>query len=163
MIQRPATLLTPSILALTLLLLTGCGAGTDLAQRPPPGYVGDVATRVSAVDWAQARPVTVQLDEFQFQPDRLAFERGTPYRLTLENRGNVAHTFTSEGFFKAIAVRRVTTAQGAVETPALVNLEIPAGQTDVVEFVPVEAGTYDLACHEPLHSSFGMTGTITVR
>ncbi|MGY0712133.1 cupredoxin domain-containing protein [Azospirillum argentinense] len=163
MIQRPATLLTPSILALTLLLLTGCGAGTDLAQRPPPGYVGDVAARVSAVDWAQARPVTVQLDEFQFQPDRLAFERGTPYRLTLENRGTVAHTFTSEGFFKAIAVRRVTTAQGAVETPALVNLEIPAGQTDVVEFVPVQAGTYDLACHEPLHSSFGMTGTITVR
>ncbi len=166
MIQRPATLHTLSILAFTLapaLFLAGCGAGTDLAQRPPPGYVGDVGARVSAVDWARARPVTVQLDEFRFQPDRLAFERGAPYRLTLENHGSVAHTFTSEGFFKAIAVRRVTTAQGAVETPALVNLEIPAGQTDVVEFIPVEAGTYDLACHEPLHSSFGMTGTITVR
>lgn len=162
MIQRPATLLTPSMLALTL-TLAGCGAGTDMAQRPPPSYVGNVAARVSAVDWAHARPVTVQLDEFRFEPDSPAFERGTPYRLTLENRGNVAHTFTSEGFFKAIAVRRVTTAQGAVETPALVNLEIPAGQADVVEFVPVEAGTYDLACHEPLHSSFGMTGTITVR
>ena len=144
-------------------LAVACAPRTDVAQRPPPGYVGDVAPRVAAVDWTQARPVTVQLSEFEFQPNRLTFERGTPYRLTLENRGNVAHTFTSEGFFKAIAVRRVTTPQGPVETPALVNLEIPAGQTDVVEFVPVQAGTYELACHEPLHSSFGMTGAITVR
>ena len=162
MTKRRSTLLIPSALA-TALILAGCGTGTDLAQRPPPGYVGDVAPRVAAVDWTQARPVTVQLSEFEFQPNRLTFERGTPYRLTLENRGNVAHTFTSEGFFKAIAVRRVTTPQGPVETPALVNLEIPAGQTDVVEFVPVQAGTYELDCHEPLHSSFGMTGAITVR
>ncbi|MDQ2102659.1 cupredoxin domain-containing protein [Azospirillum isscasi] len=162
MLQRRSILLIPSALATTL-ILAGCGTGTDLAQRPPPGYVGDVAARVAAVDWAQARPVTVELAEFAFQPEHLAFEQGVPYRLTLENRGNVAHTFTSEGFFKAIAVRRVTTPQGPVDTPALVNLEIPAGQTDVVEFVPVQAGTYALACHEPLHSSFGMTGTIAVR
>ena len=133
-------------------LAVACAPRTDVAQRPPPGYVENVAARVAAVDWQNATPVTVRLDEYAFQPDRL----------TLQNAGKRAHTFTSEGFFKAIAVRSVTTPQTVIQTPALVNLEIPAGQTDVVEFVPVEAGTFDLECTEPLHSTFGMTGGITV-
>lgn len=147
---------------LTVLLISAC-ANTELAQRPPPGYVGDVASRVSAVNWEQARPVTVRLDEYAFQPDRLSFDRGTPYRLSLENVGKKAHTFTSEGFFKAVAARRVTTPQNVVDTPALVNLVVPAGETYVVEFVPVQAGTYPLTCEEPLHTTFGMSGTIAVR
>ena len=145
-----------------VLLLAGC-ANTELTQRPPPGYVGDVASRVSAVNWEQAKPMTVRLDEYSFQPERLSFDQGTPYRLSLENVGKKSHTFTSEGFFKAIAARRVTTPQNAVETPALVNLVVPAGETYVVEFVPVQAGTYPLTCEEPLHTAFGMSGTITVR
>jgi len=164
-LRIPARLVASLITAPLIMaaLLAACAPRTDVAQRPPPGYVEDVAARIAAVDWQKATPVTVRLDEYAFQPDRLSFDRGTPYRLTLQNVGKRAHTFTSEGFFKAIAVRNVTTPQTVIQTPALVNLEIPAGQTDVVEFVPVEAGTFDLECSEPLHSTFGMTGSITVR
>lgn len=159
-LRIPARFVAPLLMAA---LAAACAPRTDVAQRPPPGYVEDVGARVAAVDWQKATPVTVRLDEYAFQPDRLSFDRGTPYRLTLQNAGKRAHTFTSEGFFKAIAVRSVTTPQSVIQTPALVNLEIPAGQTDVVEFVPVQAGTFDLECSEPLHSTFGMTGSITVR
>lgn len=144
-------------------VLAACGAGTELVRGPPPGYVDDVAARVSAVDWQRARAVTVRLDEFSFQPDRLGFDRDTPYRLSLENVGKRPHSFTSAGFFKAIAARRVTTPQSVVETPALVDLEVPAGETYVVEFVPVKAGSYELTCEEPLHTLFGMTGRLDIR
>lgn len=151
----------PALLMTTLLM--ACAAGTDVAQSPPPGYVTDVESRIAGVNWQQATPVSVRLDEFSFQPDRMSFGQGKPYRLMLDNVGTRAHTFTSEGFFKAIAVRRVTTPQTVIQTPALVNLEVPPGETFVVEFVPVQAGTFDLKCSEPLHSSFGMTGSITIR
>lgn len=160
-IMTPRATTVPAVLATAL--LAACGAGTELAQGPPPGYVEDVGARVSAVDWRQAQGVTVRLDEFSFQPDRLGFDRGTPYRLSLENVGKRAHSFTSAGFFKAIAARRVTTPHGVVETPALVNLEVPAGETYVVEFVPVRAGAFELTCEEPLHTVFGMTGRLDIR
>ncbi|WP_448203179.1 cupredoxin domain-containing protein [Azospirillum sp. sgz302134] len=148
---------------LAVFAVAACTSGTNLAPIPPPGYVGDVPSRVAAVDWTQEMPVTVRLVEFSFRPDQLSFDRGRPYRLALQNDGVGPHTFTSEGFFRAIAVRRVTTPQSVVDTPALVNLEIPPGETYVVEFVPVETGQFDVICQKPLHSSFGMHGTIIVR
>ncbi|HYG88824.1 MAG TPA: cupredoxin domain-containing protein [Azospirillum sp.] len=146
-----------------VVLLAACAEKTQVATRPPSGYVQDVGAQVAAADWSKARSQTVKLDEFSFAPENLVFERGQPYRLNLENIGQRSHTFTSEGFFKDIAVRRVTTPQSTIETPALVNLDVPAHQTYVVEFVPVAAGTFDLECDKPLHSTFGMTGKITVR
>ncbi|WP_448189154.1 cupredoxin domain-containing protein [Azospirillum sp. sgz301742] len=148
---------------LAMAALLGACAKTDIADRPPAGYVPDVGARVAAADWSKARTVVVTLNEYAFTPNALNFERDVPYRLTLENAGKGPHTFTSEGFFRAIAVRRVTTPQNTIETPSLVNLEVPSQQTTVIEFVPVDAGTFDLRCDEPLHSTFGMTGRITVR
>lgn len=152
-----------AFVGLAMAALLGACAKTYIADQPPAGYVPDVGARVAAVDWSKARTVVVTLNEYAFAPDALSFEHGVPYRLTLENVGKGAHTFTSEGFFRAIAVRRVTTPQSTIKTPSLVNLEVPAQQSTVIEFVPVSAGTFDLRCDEPLHSTFGMTGWISVR
>ncbi len=143
--------------------LLGACAEMEVATRPPPDYVQDVGARVAAVDWSRIESRTVKLDDFAFAPDALVFDREVPYRLSLENTGQGTHSFSAEGFFKAIAVRRVTTPQDTIETPALVNLEVPAHQTYVVDFLPVEAGVFDLRCSEPLHSLFGMTGKITIQ
>ena len=58
--------------------------------------------------------MTVDMDEYDFVPSSLSLEAGKPYRLHLENTGGKSHTFSSDPFFKTIAVRRLTTREGTV-------------------------------------------------
>lgn len=153
-----------AVTALAALILSACaGAETRTAATPPAGWVQDVSPRVAAADWNKARTVTVRMDEYSYAPETLALERGVPTRLRIENAGAKPHTYTATGFFKTIAVRRLTTPQGSVETPALLDIEVPARQTAEVEFIPLQSGTYELICDEPLHDVFGMTGKIAVK
>lgn len=144
-----------------MLILTGCAAG-DVYDETPVGYVPDAPAIVAGVDWTKAQRASIALNEYDFAPERLVFQRGTPYRLHLENRGDTTHTFTSEGFFKAIAARELETPQGTVEQPLLKTIAVAPGEAKELTFVPVEAGEYELECSRPFHAVFGMTGVIRI-
>ena len=104
------------VLLSTVCALAGCsGIKTDIRTEAPPGYRTDAASRVASVDWTAAEIVTVDMDEYDFAPSSLNLEAGKPYRLHLENTGGKSHTFSSDPFFKTIAVRRLTTREGTVD------------------------------------------------
>jgi uncharacterized cupredoxin-like copper-binding protein len=109
------------------------------------------------LSWAEERTVTVQLSNFRYSPSAIDLQVHKPHRLRLVNRSSSAHSFASKAFFASSTIRaddHPKVNQGRVE--------VPAGQTVEVEVIPRRTGEYRLHCTHPLHSAFGMTGTITV-
>ena len=129
----------------------------------PAGYVSLAPVRTAGIPWSRVRVVEVALSEYAFAPDTLTFEAGVPYRLILHNAGGRRHTFVSEPFFKAIAVRKLITAKKTDDYPYVQVIEIEPGATKELQFLPMRRGTYPLHCSVILHESFGMEGTITVQ
>lgn len=149
--------------ALVLAALAACTSGDVLHKTPPQGYLQDAPARVAAADWSTARTVEVVLSEYEFTPTAPTFEAGQPYRLLLRNAGASTHTFTSRGFFQAIAAEKLVSAGGEESLPYIETIEIPAGGSKELSFLPVRAGRYPLECSVFLHDTFGMTGGITIR
>ena len=133
-----------------------------VSSGPSAGYLQDAAVRVAAADWSQTENLTLELSEFQFEPAALVFREGVPTRLTLRNVGDRTHTFVSEGFFKAIAAQKLVSADGEVANPYPETIEVPAGETKQLHFVPVTKGSHPLECSILLHDVFGMEGQITI-
>ena len=144
-----------------LIFLVGCTAH-DVHATNASGYLADAADQVAAADWSKAEMIEIDMSEFSFAPDRLHFSKGQPYRLHLVNTGFEPHTFTSEPFFKAIAVQKLTSDVQDVASPRLKSIGVAAGEAKDLYFVAVTSGTYLFDCSEPLHHTFGMTGTILV-
>jgi uncharacterized cupredoxin-like copper-binding protein len=144
-------------------MVAGCsGVKTDVRIAAPPGYRADAASKTALVDWSKAETLTVGMDEYDYIPSSLSLDAGKPYRLRIENTGGKSHTFSSEPFFKSIAVRRLTTPEGTVDAPFIQELVVAPGQAADMEFVALKPGDYPLVCNEPLHEIFGMTGAIHV-
>jgi uncharacterized cupredoxin-like copper-binding protein len=150
--------------ALSILLLgavlVGCGIGTasaaGLTSTPSP------SSQLSPADWSRAETLSLTLSDFHFTPEKLELRQGTPYRLHLVNASTSAHTFASEAFFRAIAVRPPAQATGALVPVALRDVELGPEEQKDVNFVAVTPGSYDFECSKFLHSMFGMTGKIIV-
>ncbi|MCK4867864.1 MAG: cupredoxin domain-containing protein, partial [Alphaproteobacteria bacterium] len=117
---------------------------------------------VEAVDWSNAEERTVVLDEFNFTPANLTFKINQPYELTLSNGGGVGHNFVSSAFFDSIAVKGLVFADGEVNLPLLESVALETGESKILIFVPLTAGTFPLVCDQPLHETFGMEGMITI-
>jgi len=149
--------------AIALAGLTACTSGDVVRRMPPEGYLQDAPAQVAAADWSQAQTVEVALSEYTFTPSTLTFEAGRPYRLLIHNTGSSAHTFTSRGFFQAIAAQKLVSDAGEVKLPYIEDIEIPSDSTKELYFVPVRAGGFPLKCSMFLHADFGMTGDINVR
>ncbi len=147
----------------SLAILAGCAGGDVVLEKPGPGYVRDIAAKTANVDWSKAETVTVTLSEFRFAPARLNFQSGVPYRLRLRNAGTRDHTFTSPGFFRAIAAEKLVAADGEIARPYLQSIAVPPGAEKELFFVPVKTAVYDVKCTVILHESFGMEGKISVR
>lgn len=152
-----------SVGALALAALSACSSGDVVRKTAPPGYLQDAPMRVAAVDWSTAQTIEVVLTEYDFAPAALTFEAGRPYRLLLRSTGSSTHTFTAPGFFQAIAAQKLVSASGEQEVPYIENIEIPAGASKELYFLPVRTGSYPLECSVFLHDAFGMTGDITIR
>jgi uncharacterized cupredoxin-like copper-binding protein len=136
-----------------LLVATGC-AGMD--------YVRDAPGKINQADWSTMKMVAVSLTEHSFSPPRLVFKRNTPYKLELKNIGKEKHYFVSEGFFKAVALRKVLSADGEVKAPYLTAIEVYPGRFMELYFVPVREGTYGLSCTIEGHAEKGMVGKIVI-
>jgi len=154
----------PIIAVLPLLVaLTACGAPQDrFGTSETATEASQRIAAISAADWSKAEDVTVTLDEFSFTPDALTFRAGRTYKLTLVNAGGTGHTFTAPEFFRAVAMRPPAPGQGAHGEAPIESIAVDDGQRRTVEFVAVTPGEYKLKCERPLHSAFGMHGTITI-
>jgi uncharacterized cupredoxin-like copper-binding protein len=149
------------VIALTA--LAACAGGDVVRKTPPEGYLQDAPARVAAVDWSTAQTVEVALTEYDFAPAALAFEASKPYRLLLRNQGSSTHTFTSMGFFQAIAAQKLVSGVGEEALPYIEKIEVPSGSSKELYFVAARAGSYPLECSVFLHDVFGMSGEITIR
>lgn len=144
-----------------LLALSACAA-RDIVSTDSKGYASDTARSLADVDWAAAQTVDVTLSEYDFTPDKLHFQQGQPYRLHLANTGWETHDFASKPFFQAIAAAKLVDGQKTISLPHLVSIGVAAGKAKDLYFVPIRAGTYSFECNEPLHATFGMTGTAQI-
>jgi len=139
---------------MVLILVSGC-ATVD--------YVADAKTIVGATDWNNMKTVPVVLKEYSFTPSTLYFKANVPFKLQIQNEGTVKHYFTAEGFFKAIATRKVqSNADGEIKAPYFSALEVFPGRSLDMYFIPVTKGTYKLLCTNTGHEAQGMYGTIVI-
>ena len=111
-----------------------------------------------APDWADVVTVPLAIANFDFTPNALQFRANMPYRLRLTNSASGGHSFNAPEFFAAVSVApedRAKIVKG--------EIEVAAGQSVEVKFVPKVSGTYRFHCSHFLHAGFGMTGTVVVR
>lgn len=116
----------------------------------------------AAADWANAKKVRVEMNEFNFVPNNLTFETGVPYIVELANTGNVKHEFTAGHFFASVAWRKAESAETEVKVPFFTEIEVFAGKSVELYFVPIVPGEYGLVCEIEGHLEAGMLGTVTV-
>jgi uncharacterized cupredoxin-like copper-binding protein len=109
-------------------------------------------------DWSHAQTVNVELSSFKFTPSTLSFEHGVPYRLHLTNTSSGGHDFAAKELFAASTI--------ALEDASQVKngeIGLKSGQSADVRLIANKAGSYPFRCTHFMHSTFGMTGTATVR
>jgi uncharacterized cupredoxin-like copper-binding protein len=109
-------------------------------------------------DWGQAKPLTIELSSFKFTPANEALQRGTVYRLHLVNTSSGGHDFVAKEFFAGSLIApedRARITNGGVA--------VGGGEAVDVRLIPNRTGSFKVHCSHFLHSSFGMTGTITVQ
>ena len=126
-------------------------------------YVKDATERVKGADWSKMETTTVVMNEFAFKPVTLVFRQGVPYKLVIENRGEQKHYFTAEGFFRAIATRKLqSNTDGEVKAPYFSAIEVYPGRSLELYFIPVKIGTFELVCTIEGHAPMGMKGEIRI-
>jgi uncharacterized cupredoxin-like copper-binding protein len=116
------------------------------------------AATAQPVDWSQAQTVNVELSSFKFTPSTLSFARGVPYRLHLTNTSSGGHDFAAKELFAASTIDPEDA--GKLKNGAV---GLKSGQSADIRLVANSAGSYPFRCTHFMHSSFGMTGTATVR
>lgn len=126
-------------------------------------YIKDAGERVKAANWSKMETINVKLDEYEFTPSILTFKVGIPYKLHIMNVGNQKHYFTSVGFFKAIATRKIQSSDGEIKAPYFTAIEVFPGHAIDLYFIPVKRGNYVLLCTIKGHSDAGMVGEIRVQ
>jgi uncharacterized cupredoxin-like copper-binding protein len=99
------------------------------------------------------RTVEVRLSSFAFEPRNIALTAGRPVILHLVNSGGGGHNFSAPQFFAAASGVSGPVRRGTVE--------VPGHQSVDIRLTPAR-GSYRLRCTHTLHTTFGMTGTITV-
>jgi uncharacterized cupredoxin-like copper-binding protein len=127
-------------------------------------YVVNADEIVNAADWTKMRTVTVEFDEYSYDPDALVFEVGQPYKVILKNLGEKKHYFTAAEFYKAIATRKVqSNTDGEIKAPYFTAIELMVGGQLDLYFVPVTPGEYPVFCTIKDHREEGMEGKLVIR
>ena len=124
-------------------------AGAAQAQNAPDP---------APTDWSAAKTVEVTLADFSFTPKALELRANKPYRLRLMNSAGHGHSFDAPELFAAATIANDDKAKIVKG-----EIEVEGGQTVDVTFVPNVSGAYKFHCSHFLHSTFGMSGDITVQ
>ena len=147
-----------------LILLTSLLPGFGLQAGTEVDYVTNAGEIVKATDWDKMKTITIDFDEYSYEPDELVFEVGQPYRLVLNNRGEKKHYFTAESFYRAIATRKVqSNRDGEIKAPYFTAIELMVGGQLDLYFVPVKRGEYPVFCTIKDHREEGMEGKLVIR
>lgn len=109
-------------------------------------------------DWGQAKPVSIELSNFKFTPSTLTLQRGTAYRIHLANAASGGHDFVAKEFFAGSTIDPED--QAKIKNG---GIDLAGGEAVDIRLVANQPGTYKTHCSHFMHSSFGMTGTITVQ
>lgn len=109
-------------------------------------------------NWNDARPLTLTLSSFRFEPSDIVLEHGVPYRLHLVNSASGGHDFAAREFLAAARIR-------PEDAPKIRDgrIALSGGESADVTLIAPSPGTYRLRCTHFMHSAFGMTGRIVVR
>ncbi|WP_340267823.1 cupredoxin domain-containing protein [Sphingobium mellinum] len=116
------------------------------------------AAQPVADNWANARPLTVTLSSFRFEPSDIRLDHGVAYDLRLANRSTGGHDFASPAFFAQAQLRSDDMAK--VRNG---RIEVDGGDSVEIHLIAPAPGTYKVHCTHFMHSAFGMTGHIIVR
>jgi uncharacterized cupredoxin-like copper-binding protein len=123
-------------------------------------YSGDISKNT---DWKKMETVTINMEEFFYEPGDLVLKANTPYKLELVNKGEKKHYYTAPEFYKAVATRKVQSRDGEIKMPYLDAVEVLVGGQIDLYIVPVTKGEFPVYCTIDDHRDQGMEGTITVQ
>lgn len=112
-----------------------------------------------------AQQITIEANEFKFQPATIEVSKDRPVKLTMRNKGTVEHDWAimkipMMGMKESGAVSHDTS--GSAGKPEL-HMSAMTGQVAEVEFTPTQAGTYQIVCTVAGHKEAGMVGTLIVK
>ncbi|KEQ51520.1 plastocyanin/azurin family copper-binding protein [Sphingobium chlorophenolicum] len=127
-----------ALIALTALPLTGAGQETDA--------------------WTDARPLTLQLSSFKFEPSDILLDHGVAYDLHFVNASSGGHDFTAKAFFAEARIR--PNDQAKIRDG---RVEVGGGESVDVHLIASTPGSYKVRCTHFMHGALGMTGQIVVR
>lgn len=88
--------------------------------------------------------ITVEGNEFAFNPSNITVKVGQTVQLTFKNTGQYPHNFTLSDL--------------SVQTKT-----IQSSQVDTITFTPTKTGNFAYVCTVPGHADRGMKGTLTVQ
>ncbi|MDX1613328.1 MAG: plastocyanin/azurin family copper-binding protein [Candidatus Promineifilaceae bacterium] len=97
-------------------------------------------------------------DSFQFIPDTASMPAGAEVEVTLENAGNLEHSWT----LVASDVDATAATDADVVVTGASTGSVAPGESATITFTAPEAGTYQMVCTVPGHAAGGMVGTVTV-
>lgn len=100
--------------------------------------------------------ISMEMDEFYFDPDGISGDAGSELTIELENTGSQTHNFTLE--------EGDARGDGFDAWPdSEVQLELAQGESGSLTIpLPDEAGEYEFICTIPGHYESGQWGTLTV-
>jgi len=149
---------TISVLFAIGLVIAGCASDQGGSESSPAQ-----TAIIGSTDWSKSETITVDLADYSFTPSKLTFQHGQPYQLHIVNKSTHSHTFSSDTFFKAIAVQKML-KNGASSSTADLDEDIDFAPGEVIDlyFVADKPGNYDLYCGKFMHEMLGMDGQIAV-
>jgi len=96
-------------------------------------------------------------DSFRFDPDTAVVSSGQQVSVTLENSGNLDHSWTLVPADTDTLTVKASDAIGGGDTGL-----VAGGESGTVTFTAPEQGNYKFLCTVPGHAAAGMVGTLTV-
>jgi plastocyanin len=90
--------------------------------------------------------IAIEASSFAFSPNRITVPAGSKLQLMVKNSAGMDHNLTVED----------------TAGKHLLELALPAGETATGSLTLEQKGEYRIYCDKPLHSSFGMQGTLVV-
>jgi Plastocyanin len=109
----------------------------------PPVVVSPTASGSPAAASVAAKEFAIAASEFKFTPAEIRVKKGDTVKITLTNSGAMLHDW------------RVDEFDATTKT-------ITKGQTDTVEFVADQVGTFEYYCSVGNHRQQGMVGKLIV-
>ena len=93
------------------------------------------------------KPVALEVNSFRFEPNAIEAHTGDRLLLQIHNAAGMEHNLT------------VANPGGKI----MLAIDVPAGKTVEGRVSLEQPGAYRFYCDKPLHTSMGMSGTITAR